>query len=104
MSFFIINSKIWNLNSKYLFLSQILGKVTPLCLWNNATFQQKLPNIINRKVMSKVIFFILWIIGFYDSVLKCKPKFGVFALYNHSVYNITNIAYSYKNRYVLTQR
>ena len=31
-------------------------------------------------------------IGFYDSVLTCKPKFGVFALYNHSVFNITNIA------------
>ena len=48
--------------------------------------------------------FFLESIGFYDSVLMCKPKFGVFALYNHSVCNITNIAYSYKNGHVLIQR
>ena len=56
----------------------------------------------HRVIKIKALFLIF--IGFYYSVLTCKPKFGVFALYNHSVCNITNIANSYKNRFVLIQR
>ena len=36
--------------------------------------------------------------------LSYKPKFGVFALYNQSVRNIINITYSFKGRFVLSQR